>query len=46
MTNPAILDRNVNKIPEGLIDAAISVLIAPHDLKNEAGNSLKNQFIW
>ncbi len=31
MTNPAILDRDGNEVPEGLMDAAITVLIAMHD---------------
>ena len=41
MTNPAILDNEGNEIPEGLMDAAITVLIALHDLKREGGNSVK-----
>ena len=41
MTNPAILDHEGNEIPEGLMDAAITVLIALHDLKREGGNSVK-----
>ncbi|WP_322866274.1 malate synthase G [Aquicoccus sp. G2-2] len=31
MSNPAILDRDGNEIPEGLMDAAITVMIAMHD---------------
>lgn len=33
MTNPAIIDQNGQEIPEGMMDAVISVLIAMHDLK-------------
>jgi len=36
MTNPAILDKNGEEIPEGIMDGMITVLIALHDLK---GNS-------
>ncbi|NGN42553.1 malate synthase G [Mesorhizobium sp. CGMCC 1.15528] len=32
MTNPAILDRDGNEVPEGIMDAAISALIALHDV--------------
>ncbi|MCW1919310.1 malate synthase G [Rhodobacter sp. KR11] len=37
MTNPAILDREGREVPEGLMDAAITVLIAKHDLRRTAG---------
>ncbi|MGC3936566.1 malate synthase G [Roseobacter sp. EG26] len=40
MTNPAIRDREGNEVPEGLMDAMITTLIAMHDLKREGGNSL------
>jgi malate synthase len=32
MTNPAILDRDGNEVPEGIIDAVITGLIALHDV--------------
>ncbi|MBZ9677974.1 malate synthase G [Mesorhizobium sp. ES1-1] len=32
MTNPAIIDRDGNEVPEGLMDAAITALIALHDV--------------
>jgi malate synthase len=40
MTNPAILDADGNEVFEGLMDAAVTTLIAMHDLRREGGNSL------
>ena len=40
MTNPAILDRDGKEVPEGLMDAAITTLIAMHDLSRDGGNSV------
>ncbi len=37
MTNPAILDKNGDEVFEGLMDAAITSLIALHDLKRSSG---------
>jgi malate synthase len=36
MTNPAILDRDGNEIPEGIMDGVVTTLISLHDIK---GNS-------
>ncbi len=40
MTNPAILLRDGSEIPEGLMDAAVTTLIAMHDLERDGGNSV------
>ncbi len=39
MSNPAILDSDGHEIPEGLMDAAITVMAAMHDLNRAGGNS-------
>ncbi|MEM1400236.1 MAG: malate synthase G, partial [Pseudomonadota bacterium] len=42
MTNPAILDANGAEVPEGLMDAMCTTMIAMHDLaRGDAGNSRK-----
>ena len=43
MTNPAIHDREGREIPEGLMDAMVTTLIAMHDLRKTEGprNSVK-----
>jgi malate synthase len=37
MTNPAILDRKGEEVPEGLMDAMITTLCALHDLRKDGG---------
>ena len=32
MTNPAVLDRNGNEVPEGILDGVVTSLIALHDI--------------
>ena len=40
MTNPAVIDRDGHEVPEGVMDAMVTVLIAMHDLKKT--NGLRN----
>jgi malate synthase len=37
MTNPAILDKDGNEVPEGILDAMFTICIAMHDLKGDSG---------
>ena len=43
MTNPAILDRDGNEVPEGIMDAMMTALIALHDVgpNGRRANSIK-----
>jgi len=36
MTNPAILDKEGNEVPEGIMDAMMTALAAMHDLKGDS----------
>jgi malate synthase len=42
MTNPAILLDGGKEIPEGIMDAVITTLIALHDLRQLSGSGLRN----
>ncbi|MBB6510305.1 malate synthase [Rhizobium soli] len=37
MTNPAILDRDSHEVPEGIMDAVVTALIAIHDIGRKDG---------
>ena len=39
MTTPAVLDGEGNEIPEGILDALCTAMIAMHDLQRDGGNS-------
>ena len=38
MTNPSIILSNGNEVPEGIMDAFITVTAAIHDLKNKTNS--------
>ncbi len=42
MTNPAILYGGGKEIPEGILDAVVTVAIALHDLKRPQGQEIRN----
>ena len=45
MTNPAVLDRDGNEIPEGILDAVMTTLGAMHDLKNQMNSRTGSIYI-
>jgi malate synthase len=45
MTNPAILDKDGNEAPEGLLDAMITSMIAIHDLKGRKNSRAGSVYI-
>ena len=42
MTNPAILDENGNEVPEGILDAVVTTLIALHDIRRDDSHPYGN----
>ena len=45
MTNPAILDKDGNEVPEGILDAMISSMIAIHDLQTRKNSRAGSVYI-
>ncbi|MHA1546526.1 MAG: malate synthase G [Alphaproteobacteria bacterium] len=45
MTNPAVLDAQGNETPEGILDAACTVMIAMHDLGRKANSRTGSIYI-
>ncbi|UJF24107.1 malate synthase G [Suttonella sp. R2A3] len=46
MTTPAILDKNGNEIPEGILDAVMTALIAPFDLKRTENKNSRSGSVY
>jgi malate synthase len=45
MTNPAVLDRDGQEIPEGILDAVVTTLIALHDRQRKANSRTGSIYI-
>jgi malate synthase len=45
MTNPAVLDRDGNEIPEGILDAVVTSLASLHDLKHRKNSRTGSFYI-
>lgn len=45
MTNPAILDENGQEVPEGIMDAVFTALIAKHDLQRKGNSRAGSMYI-
>jgi malate synthase len=45
MTSPAILDGGGHEVPEGILDAAVTILIAMHDLKSRLNSRAGSIYI-
>ncbi len=45
MTNPAIIDREGNEIPEGILDAVVTTLVSLHDLSRRGNSRTGSMYI-
>ncbi len=46
MTTPAILDADGQEIPEGILDAVMTALIAPYDLNRQSGGNSRTKSVY